>query len=599
MIGTIDVCPQTYSPDFPLDTLKSFVNSPSSIRIRNVPKKVGKWRITNVFVTVAYPDNTTRTIECVLTGGVYVATFEGCSSTGKVEKGLTISANGKDENDNDVTGYILGKGDVEILEARENTSPGETVYYIHLLEDEPDVPTDGDMYKKDGNYVVYQNGVETQLGVSQENMESYVDQKVEEVEGEIPTKTSDLTNDSNFITSEQVEPSGLAGLAKKAYYSYYLVRTDGINEDVNTYLTVKTSDNDKGVVAAVNTSTYESWFLSEYNGSTFNPPIELKWGYCESVYVYVTIAGRRVKRTKNINSNAWFVQLEEENYVIRATNVSNVYVPVDNIIINNTEHPVTYTTTYKTEIATIDGQSGVITCTRNTSVPIYPSYGLAYNDELPTKTSELTNDSQYVTTTEVNTALALKQDKLSEPQINSINSNVDDNKTVVYYDNIEPRIYDIYGTMNVDDISVEGSNITNIKIGRGVITLGTELFMNSPLMTSIELPDSLKHIDTNAFTTSNIDSLVIPDSVETINAYAFSSAHAVSITVGSGVETIGQGAFDNCNNLTSLVFKGKTLAEVQSMTNYPWSISDTSIIKTFNVASKEWVEERLAQLLSN
>ena len=192
MIGTIDTKVQSHSPDFPLETLKSFVGSPSSIRVRNVPKRIGNWNITNVFVTVVYPDNTTRTIESLLTGGVYVATMEGCNVSGKVENGLTITANGKDENDNLVTGYVLGKGDVEILSAMENVSPGQTVYYIHLLEDEPDVPKNGDMYKKDGNYVVYQNGVETPLGVSQENMESYVDGKIEEAVEELEASISNV-----------------------------------------------------------------------------------------------------------------------------------------------------------------------------------------------------------------------------------------------------------------------------------------------------------------------------------------------------------------------------------------------------------------------
>lgn len=414
MIGTIDVCPQTYSPDFPLDTLKSFVNSPSSIRIRNVPKKVGKWRITNVFVTVAYPDNTTRTIECVLTGGVYVATFEGCSSTGKVEKGLTISANGKDENDNDVTGYVLGKGDVEILEARENTSPGETVYYIHLLEDEPDVPTDGDMYKKDGNYVVYQNGVETQLGVSQENMESYVDQKVDEAVEEveeaiptktsdlqndsgylssvswndvenkptIPTKTSDLTNDSNFITSTQVKPSPApAGFAESAYYSLNLVMKDGVNYNVSSYVALQPKDNDKGATANVTVPSCVSWFLSEYNGTTYNPPIELKFGYCDSVYTIITIGGSDRKTFTNIKSFAWYAQGEREGYVIKAIADGSNFVVDEKIRIGRTEHPVTYNTA-KTSIETIDGQSGIIVCTRANSSTRYITYELAYRDEL-------------------------------------------------------------------------------------------------------------------------------------------------------------------------------------------------------------------------
>lgn len=381
MIGTIDVCPQTYSPDFPLDTLKSFVNSPSSIRIRNVPKKVGKWRITNVFVTVAYPDNTTRTIECVLTGGVYVATFEGCSSTGKVEKGLTISANGKDENDNDVTGYVLGKGDVEILEARENTSPGETVYYIHLLEDEPDVPTDGDMYKKDGNYVVYQNGVETQLGVSQENMESYVDQKVEEVEGEIPTKTSDLTNDSNFITSEQVEPSVLTGYAENAHFAVFLYNlNNGVVCDKLNVLMLPDGQ------PTVESTQYNPWKLTKWYNDTFSKPLQLEFKYIKTIEVPL-FPGMPLPTNKTINQYGWIGSSDAlTHYIIKAEKTNpnvDMYYPTAMGKFDSTSSdfkPITITSS-TLSIETVDGQSGVVTCTR-TGTNTHITRPLAYRDEL-------------------------------------------------------------------------------------------------------------------------------------------------------------------------------------------------------------------------
>ena len=415
MIGTIEVFPQAHSPDFPLDTLKSFVNSPSSIRVRNVPRKVGNWCITNVFATIAYPDNTVKTVECVLTGGIYVATFDGCSVTGKVENGLTISANGKDENDNVVTGYVLGKGDVDIMDARDSVNPSKTVYYIHLLEDEPDVPMDGDMYKKDGNYVVYQNGVENQLGISQENMESYVDQKVEEaveeMEGKIPTKTSDLENDSGFITSN----------------------------DIPT---------------------------------------------------------------------------------------------------------------------------------------------------IPTKTSELENDSQYVTTTEVNTALALKQDKLSDTQISAINSAANERKTIVTYNDGTVAQYDIIGKLQGDVNPSTGSplptgqipdikNVRKIVIGSGVTEIVDMPFIGCYIH-PITLPDNGLVLGQQAFAASNLDYLTIPQSVTEIGYDAFGA--------NTGIEDI--------------TFVGKDIFQIQTMENYPWGITDTSIIKTFNVASKEWVEERLAQLLT-
>lgn len=438
MIGTIEVFPQAHSPDFPLDTLKSFVNSPSSIRVRNVPRKVGNWCITNVFATIAYPDNTVKTVECVLTGGVYVATFDGCSVSGKVENGLTISANGKDENDNVVTGYVLGKGDVDIMDARDSVNPSKTVYYIHLLEDEPDVPMDGDMYKKDGNYVVYQNCVETQLGVSQENMESYVDQTVEDavekVEEKIPTKTSDLENDSGFITSN----------------------------DIPT---------------------------------------------------------------------------------------------------------------------------------------------------IPTKTSELENDSQYVTTAEVNTALVLKQDKLSNTQVSAIDSVVDERKTVIEFNDGTVEEYDWTGEITLQTMINEGivnSDFdwvklpVNVKIGTAVTCIGSGTFFHCNSLTCIVIPNSVTSIGQSAFQNTNIKNISLPDTLTSIGNRAFSVTLLMEMIIPETVTSIGSRAFNESSVafIGGVTFKGKTLAEVQAMENYPWGITNTSKIKTFNVASKEWVEERLAQLLT-
>ena len=48
MIGVIDVAVQAANVNMPLYPLRAFVNSPSSLRIRNVPKRIGDWNITSV-----------------------------------------------------------------------------------------------------------------------------------------------------------------------------------------------------------------------------------------------------------------------------------------------------------------------------------------------------------------------------------------------------------------------------------------------------------------------------------------------------------------------------------------------------------------------
>lgn len=87
---------------------------------------------------------------------MYVATVEGSTLPGKSYFGYSITADGIDENGNSVTGYVLGKGDVEILDADGEIIPGETTYYVHLL-DEPG-EHEGDLFPTENGYMIFQDG---------------------------------------------------------------------------------------------------------------------------------------------------------------------------------------------------------------------------------------------------------------------------------------------------------------------------------------------------------------------------------------------------------------------------------------------------------
>ena len=157
MIGTIDIRCNAANPNMPLKTLFAFVDSPSSVRIIDVPKKIGNWRITNVHVAYNYPDNTSDRKECVLIGGCYVGTIPASMETGKSVNGYAIVADGIDEDGNDVTGYVLGKGDICILDADGHiTVDGKTVY-LHFVDDTPENPVEGDVILVSGVWKIYHN----------------------------------------------------------------------------------------------------------------------------------------------------------------------------------------------------------------------------------------------------------------------------------------------------------------------------------------------------------------------------------------------------------------------------------------------------------
>jgi hypothetical protein len=71
-----------------------------------------------------------------------------------------------DENGNAVSNYCLGKGNVEILNADGTLSPDAPSYYVHLFDEQPTAPNEGDMWPTSGGFVIWQDGEAHALGGS-------------------------------------------------------------------------------------------------------------------------------------------------------------------------------------------------------------------------------------------------------------------------------------------------------------------------------------------------------------------------------------------------------------------------------------------------
>lgn len=198
MIRTVhDIKINASNPLLPLKPWNAFVGSAASLRIIDVPKKIGNWVLDRIWVDVKYPNDVEISREAKRTNGVYVATIDAATAYGQVSQGYQICASGKDENGDPVERYVLGVGDVNILKLEQTSSGPDTVaQWMRMYDERPDTPRKGDAIIEDGKLKVYDG--------------------TDWVESSGATMTSQLVNDAGFITDKQVKPGKTPGYASDA-----------------------------------------------------------------------------------------------------------------------------------------------------------------------------------------------------------------------------------------------------------------------------------------------------------------------------------------------------------------------------------------------
>lgn len=279
MIGSIDIRCNAANPNIPLKTLFAYVNSPSSIRIIDVPKKIGKWNITQVIISATYPDNSIVSSQCVLTGGVWTGTIEGSSSVGKSLNGYTISASGIDENGNQINGYILGKGDVVILDADGRTIIDGKVVYLHLLDTTPDDPKEGDVIFDDNGWKIYHEndwidfgGKNPQWGLITGNIDDQEDlkEKFDDVDDKIL-----LTQNWIGDVERSVEETNIRVDNLSSDHNTTKNEVDGINAKIPTSASTENQLADKDFVNSSINNFAAFYITKDSAGNAFGTKAEL------------------------------------------------------------------------------------------------------------------------------------------------------------------------------------------------------------------------------------------------------------------------------------------------------------------------------------
>lgn len=149
MIGPVTVRVSAAHPDVPLREVPVFRGSSCTVGIEGVPAFFGSAAVTSVSVGMQNALGEVRAVAAKRAGCMWVATFsaEFFAVPGSVRNGLSVSAGGLEEDGETAASWILGKGDVCIIDGAAVPAPGEVWNNVHLRDSVPASPVKGDLAK--------------------------------------------------------------------------------------------------------------------------------------------------------------------------------------------------------------------------------------------------------------------------------------------------------------------------------------------------------------------------------------------------------------------------------------------------------------------
>lgn len=240
MVGSIKIRVHAHNPSLPLTEAVSYIGSPSSVFVYDVPKKIGTWQITDVAVSVYYPDNSFATVAArVSAEGVWVATIPACELSGRIRNGFRILASGIDEDGEPVSGYVLGVGDLAVckLFPVPAPDPGEKAYILRYFDTAPASPKKGDVAPIDDTIKFYDGTQWVAFGSDVDLSDYYTKEETDALFDDYYTK--DETDEAidrlaayyiTYNAAGAAFPTRAALLSATTYYSGGVVRTPTRND---------------------------------------------------------------------------------------------------------------------------------------------------------------------------------------------------------------------------------------------------------------------------------------------------------------------------------------------------------------------------------
>ena len=350
MVGTIQIKCSAHNPSMPLCPVFAFQDSYQQVRISDVPKKIGDWNIKRVEVECLFPDNRTMRFDGELVGGVWAATITSCPIAGTSKNGFVV--NGYDENGNK---YVLGKSDLYIMTNDQRIVPQKEIQLVNILPNKPDAPHVGDAVFVDGKFEVYDG----ETWVSTGSSDGYTK---EETDNAILSALS-AKEDAKYIESED---------GKRRIYGngdvYNLSSTPG------TY--GPWTDKDGNVD--------DTWRVVEVVDSTFWYIRGYDWGDRSVEEWPSREAAENAKTFSTNDGNVWtkpYIPGPEE------------WVKEDELSLKSDFDLIATTYATKDELPTKTSQ-------------LENDSGFINGDDVPTKTSQLVNDSEFADKNFVNSSIA-------------------------------------------------------------------------------------------------------------------------------------------------------------------------------------------------